>query len=239
MSDVVSEAICEKAEAGSCSCAIADRVAAYNSLASLYRCDRESALSAVEVLRSAIRTCGAISYIDDDAVSRGFDDAVKSLEQAGGPEAYEDESLRLFGDCEGFDPFSHELSASEMTYVAVEPKTHAEHLRAIYDGVGFDLASSWPGDRCPGHIAAELAFIGFCLEQGMSGSDEHLDAARSFFAEHLSEWAVLFAVVTANKTRNPVMHLAGVALDKFLACESATFRHAIPSLCALRRSATA
>jgi hypothetical protein len=62
----------------------------------------------------------------------------------------------------------------------------------------------------------------------MEGSDAAYRAAHDFFASHLADWAVLFAVVTGREAREPVTRFAGLALDRFLVCESAAFRSTLP-----------
>ncbi len=71
--------------------------------------------------------------------------------------------------------------------------------------------------------------MGHCFRMVAAGDPSAAVRARRFFIEHLSTWAILFAAVVAREAREPVMRYAGLALDKFLTCEAATFRHSILS----------
>ena len=80
----------------------------------------------------------------------------------------------------------------------------------------------------------ELLFVAHCLKRVAAGEVAMAERARAFFEQHLADWAVLLAVVTARQATEPVMRYAGLALDKYLLCETATFRHALPEYCEMR-----
>jgi hypothetical protein len=107
-------------------------------------------------------------------------------------------------------------------------------IAGIYEGAGFEVP---PADRyplCLGHISVELRFMAHCLKNAIDGTDASYDCAHDFFVSHLADWAVLFAVVTEREAREPVMRFAGMALDRFLVCEGAAFRLALPEYCDVR-----
>jgi hypothetical protein len=203
----------------------ADRLAAYEYLASVFLDEAETVALVLPDLALALRSCRAARHTDDAAIELAYEYAVEALATPEGRAAFIDERERLYGDCRRFDPFNHVLSASELTYLSGDEAGNRAILETAYEAVGFAAQES--GGGCVGHIGTELLFMVHCLRRARSGNDTSLEAARAFFIEHLADWAVLFAVVTLQQACDPVMRYAGLALDKFLACEAAVFRAAV------------
>lgn len=217
-----------------CSCVLDDRIAAYESLARIYRGQLAEVPPAVRRLRTAMRSCRINRNVNEAAILEAFHSADIALRTADGRTAFEAERERLYGLESGFDPFSHVLSADESTYASGDIADHLGRIEARYAEVAF-TAPEVRGDlHPPGHISSELDFMAFCLRGAAAGDPRALVRAHDFFIEHLAEWGVLFAVVVGQQAREPVMRYAGLALDKFLTCEGSTFRHAVPDHCYLR-----
>jgi hypothetical protein len=178
-----------------------------------------------------MRTCRKNPHVDDQAMHAAYLEAVAALKTADGRAAFLAERERLYGDCRRFDPFNHVLSATEITYLTGEEDGNRASLEVVYETADFVPAEFEGG--CVGHISVEMAFMAHCLVCGAGG--DRLALAREFFVEHLADWAVLFAVVTAQQACEPVMRYAGLALDKYLICEAATFRTAVPEYCEARQ----
>jgi hypothetical protein len=220
----------------SCTCVLTDRIEAYECFASIFSEPASRVVAAVLRLESVMRSCRHNPHIDDATIAAVHAEAVRALATPDGRTAFEAERQRLYGDCRRFDPFSHVLSASELTYLSGDEPMNRAELVTTYTQAGFD-PSRFEG-ACVGHIAVELAFVGHCLRLGGSEGSEGLQTARRFFAAHLADWAVLFAVVTGQQAIEPVNRFAGLALDKYLMCEAATFRAAVPEYCEMRRHGT-
>lgn len=215
-----------------CACALTDRVAMYEGIAAIFGGDAEEAAEALRTIRASIDGCRTSRYVDEPAIRRSLERADLALETAEGRAAFDAERDRLFGERSGFDPFTHVLSADELTYLWGDPEENIDTIRSVYDRVGFMPP---PGDSV-GHISTELRFMAHSLRSGRQGDPDAIAAAREFFIEHLSEWAVLFAVVTTKQAKEPAMLFAGMAFDKLLISESSVFRHAVPERCAACRS---
>jgi len=214
-----------------CTCAWEDRVSAYECFESVFRDPPEIVSAAVRRLEPAMRTCRAHPQVDDDLVAGAYRQAVSALATPAGRADFEAERERLYGRCRHFDPFTHVLSASELTYLEGDLLANRAELEALYASVGFVPVVA--EDECVAHISVEMAFMAHCLRH-LPGGTEGLGVARDFFVGHLADWAVLFAVVTVRNAQEPVMRYAGLALDKYLACEAATFRTAVPQYCEMR-----
>jgi predicted phosphodiesterase len=207
---------------------LASRAAAYEALAVLFDGAGNTVGAAVRRLRNAMRHCRTGSTATEAALTDAFQDADIALRTAAGHAAFESERERLYGECDPFDPFGHVLSASELTYLSGEMADNAAALRGVYAEHGFCVPEAEEHPLRLGHISAELRFMAHCLKRAMEGSDAAYRAAHDFFASHLADWAVLFAVVTGREAREPVTRFAGLALDRFLVCESAAFRSTLP-----------
>jgi len=221
-------------DGGSCTCAIDDRTASYESLARLFRDDVPGVVVAIRHLRTAMRSCRVSRNVDEQAIREAFGDADRAVRTAEGRRAFLEERRRLFGGESRFDPFSNVLSPDESTYVSADPDTCLVVLGLTYREGRFTSPVIGGIERGLGDIATELSYMGHCLRMAAAGDPAAAVRARRFFIEHLSTWAVLFAVVVAREARDPVMRYAGLALDKFLTCEAATFRHSVPSHCGAR-----
>lgn len=203
--------------------ALADRIAAYESLAAILDDRGNRVGDAVRRLRAAMRGCRTGSPMSETALTDAFQDADIALRTTAGHGAFESERERLYGPRGGFNPFRHVLSPSELTYMTGDVGDNARALRELYSAVGFTHAAA--GERlCPGHISVEMRFMAHCLSLVINGRADGYEHAHRFFTSHLADWAVLFAVVTGQEAREPVMHYTGLALDKHLVCESAAFR---------------
>ena len=219
---------------GTCTCAIDDRTAAYESLARLFRDDVPGVVVAIRRLRTAMRSCRVSRNVDEQALREAFVDADRAIRTGEGREAFLEERRRLFGGESRFDPFSNVLSPDESTYVSADPDTCLVVLGLTYREGRFTAPAIGGIERGMGDIATELSYMGHCLRMAAAGDPTAAVRARRFFIEHLSTWAVLFAVVVGIEAREPVMRYAGLALDKFLTCEAVIFRHSIPSHCGAR-----
>lgn len=218
-------------DSGMCTCAIDDRIASYESLARLFRDDVPGVAVAIRQLRTAMRSCRVSRNVDEQAIREAFSDADRAIRTGEGRQAFLEERRRLFGGESGFDPFTNVLSPDESTYVSVNPSTCLVVLGLTYREGGFTAPAIGGIERSTGDIATELSYMGHLLRMAAAGDPPAAVKARRFFVEHLSTWAVLFAVVVGREAREPVMRYAGLALDKFLTCEAATFRHSVPSFC--------
>ncbi len=225
-------------EEGLCSCAINDRIASYEALARLFRGDISEVAVAIHHLRTSMRSCRISRTVDEAAVVEAYADADRAIRTRDGRVKAVHERRRLYGDLSGFDPFANVLSPDESTYVSEDPQTCLVVLSLTYRESAFTVPAIGGEVHGPGDIATELSFISHCLRMAAVGDADAAVRARRFFAEHLATWGVLFAVVVSREAREPVMRYAGLALDKFLTCEAATFRHAIPDACRLGRQRT-
>jgi hypothetical protein len=217
-----------------CVCALDDRIAAYESLARVYRGAIAEVSPALRRLRNALRSCRINRNVDEAAILDAFQSADITLRTADGRAAFEAERDRLYGLESGYDPFVHVLSPEEATYVSGDVQAHLALIEATYAEAAFSVPVVRDGERPPGHIASELDFMAFCLRGAAVGDMQALQRAREFFTVHLADWAVLFAVVVGQRAQEPVMRYAGLALDKFLTCEASILRHAAPDRCYLR-----
>ncbi|MDO8879217.1 MAG: metallophosphoesterase family protein [Coriobacteriia bacterium] len=224
-------------EGRQCTCALGDRIAAYECFAALYRDPPASAPGAAARLATAMRSCRKNPHLDDRAIEVARDEALHALERPAGLEAFAAERVRLHGEPGRFDPFVHVLSPSELTYLAGDEAGNAAGLEALYAAAGFTSAGDGSGDI--GHISVELAFMAHCLRRGPAADSDSLGLAHDFFVGHLADWAVLLAVVTAQQATEPVMRYVGLALDKYLICEAGTFRAAVPEYCEMRERGSA
>jgi len=206
--------------------ALADRIAAYEALAVVFRESGNAVGEAVRRLRAAMRSCKG-APANDAALTDAFQNADIALRTTAGHSAFETERERLYGQCEPFNPFGHVLSATELTYLSGNMDENMQAIRAIYEEAGYALSDDVTR-LCLGHISVELRFMAHCLKRAITGQSADYHCARDFFVSHLADWAVLFAVVTEQEAREPVMHYAGLALDKFLICEGAAFRLGLP-----------
>lgn len=219
----------------SCSCAIDSRIVSYESLASIFNDDVADVAVSVRRLRMSMRDCRTGPHVDLDLVAQTFEQADLALRAVVGRAAFEAERERMYGRGKGFDPFANVLSSSEITYAAGTPAETMMNVGAAYKQAGFVRVATL-GERDPGDIALELRFMAHCLRGCLTGNPDAAAFARRFFVEHLSTWAMLFAVVTAREAKDPVVRYAGFALDAFLVCEALTLRHAVPEGCDLRHA---
>lgn len=218
---------CGHTRADECSCVLDDRIAAYESLARIYRGELAEVSPAVRRLRSAMRSCRINRNVDEAAILEAFQSADIALRTADGRAAFEAERERLYGLRAGFDPFVNVLSPDEVTYRSGDVQEHVASLESAYAHAAYDVPGARGGARPPGHISAELGYMAHCLRAAAAGDPRALARAREFFIAHVAEWAMLFAVVVGQQAREPVMRYAGLALDKFLTCEGSLFRHSV------------
>lgn len=221
---------------GLCTCAIDDRIISYEALARLFRGDISEVAGALRRLRASMRSCRVSRTVDESAVADYYAAADRTIRSQEGREAVVEERRRLYGEGTGFDPFANVLSPDESTYVSEDPRECLEVLTRTYHEGAFTAPAIGGTEHDPDDIATELSYMGHCLRMAAVGDAIGVVRARRFFVEHLATWGVLFAVVVSREAAEPVMQYAGLALDKFLACEAATFRHAIPDTCHLDRA---
>ncbi|MBN2247807.1 MAG: metallophosphoesterase family protein [Coriobacteriia bacterium] len=221
---------------GICTCVIDDRIVSYEALARLFRGDISEVAVAMRRLRTSMRSCRVSRTVDEATVVATYAAADRSIRTQEGREAVVRERQRLYGEQKGFDPFANVLSPDESTYVSEDPRTCLEVLSQTYREGAFTAPAIGGVKRGPGDIATELSYVGHCLRMAAVGDAGAVVRARRFFIEHLAAWGVLFAVVVSREATDPVVRYAGLALDKFLTCEAATFRHAIPKACELDRT---
>lgn len=214
---------------GMCTCAIDERIASYESLARLFRDDMPGVVVAIRRLRIAMRWCRVSRNVDEQAICEAFGGADRAIRTEEGREAFLEERRRLFGGESSFDPFSNVVSPDESAYVSTGLDGCLVVLGFAYRDGRFTAPAIGGIERGMGDIATELSYMGHCLRMVAAGDPSAAVRARRFFIEHLSTWAILFAAVVAREAREPVMRYAGLALDKFLTCEAATFRHSILS----------
>lgn len=217
-----------------CMCPLEDRIAAYESLARIYRGELAEVSPALRRLRLAMRSCRINRNVNEEAILEAFYAADIALRTADGRAAFEAERNRLYGQRSGFDPFANVLSPEEVTYRSGDVHSHMASIEAAYADALFHPPDVPGGMHPPGHISTELDYMAFCLRGAAAGDYRALDRANDFFRKHLAEWAMLFAVVVGQQAREPVTRFAGLALDKFLTCEGSIFRHAAPTRCYLR-----
>jgi predicted phosphodiesterase len=217
-----------------CMCPLEDRIAAYESLARIYRGELAEVSPAIRRLRSAMRSCRINRNVNEEAILDAFEAADSALRTADGRAAFEAERNRLYGQRSGFDPFTNVLSPEEVTYRSGDIRERTASIEAAYAESGFHIPRAYGEMHPPGHVSTELDYMAFCLRGAASGDYIALDRANGFFRKHLAEWATLFAVVISQQASEPVMRFAGLALDKFLTCEGSLFHHAVPTRCYLR-----
>lgn len=218
-------------DGGTCTCVIDDRTASYEALARLYRGDITEVAVALRQLRSSMRSCRVTRNVDEEAIREAFEAADAAIRTQAGRESLVREREKLYGGQREFDPFRNVLSPDEATYVSEDPVRSIRSLESLYCEGRFTTPAIGGVERGPGDIATELSYMAHCLRMAVAGDATAVVRARRFFVEHLATWAVLFAVVVSRESAEPVMRYAGLALDKFLTCEAATFRHAIPAAC--------
>lgn len=212
----------------SCSCLYDDRTAAYDSLARIFRGELAEVAAAVRRLRVAMRTCKVNRHVDEEAILAAYEGADLAFRTAGGRQAFAAERERLLGIRGEFDPFVNVLSPEEGTYRSGDVQARLAAIEDAYAEASFTVPEISPGRRVADHISTELSFMAHCLRGASAGDRRALERAHAFFTEHLAEWAVLFAVVVGKEAGEPVTRYAGLALDKFLACEGSIFRHFVP-----------
>ncbi len=217
-----------------CMCPLEDRIAAYESLARIYRGELAEVSPAIRRLRSAMRSCRINRNVNEEAILDAFEAADSALRTADGRAAFEAERNRLYGQRSGFDPFTNVLSPEEVTYRSGDIRERTASIETAYAESGFHIPQAYGEMHPPGHVSTELDYMAFCLRGAASGDYIALDRANGFFRKHLAEWATLFAVVISQQASEPVMRFAGLALDKFLTCEGSLFHHAVPTRCYLR-----
>ena len=232
MSEAASMASCRSSESECCSCHLLDRLDTYRELSRLFHGSEHGAADSVIRLTSATRSCRQMPYIDEDLIQSLSRKAFLELLD---PELRRDfaiERIQLFGECE-YDPRVNVVPPRESTYLDSGDGARIESVREAYARGIYTPPARLAALGCLDHIAVELDFMAHCLER-ISLDAASADCARSFFAEHLAGWAVLFAVATERRATHAAMRYTALVLDKFLACESVTFRHSVPELCALR-----
>jgi predicted phosphodiesterase len=218
---------------GSCTCRFDDRVAAYESLARVYRGHIAEAAAAIRTLPSAMRGCRINRNVDEAAIYQAFQAADAALRTAAGRTAFVEERERLIGLRVGFDPFVNVLSPHETTYLSTDSSAVLGELEELFIRAAYTTQLSTGGLQ-EDHISTELGFMAYCLRGAAAGDAAAFERARDFFAHHLAEWVVLFAVVIGQQAREPVMRYAGLVLDKHITCEGAIFRYDVPEHEALR-----
>lgn len=223
---------------GTCTCAIDDRIASYEALARLFRGDISEVAAATRRLRASMRSCRVSRTVNEATVVATYAEADSCIRSQDGRDAVLRERERLYGGKTGFDPFANVLSPDESTYVSEDPRLCIESLVVVYRGGAFTAPAIGGVEHGPGDIATQLSYMGHCLRMAAVGDAGAVVRARQFFVEHLATWGVLFAVVVSREAAEPVMRYAGLALDKFLACEAAIFRHALPEACEVARDRT-
>jgi len=211
-----------------CSCMFDERTGAYEALARIFRGDITEVAAAVRRLRISMRSCRVHRHIDEAAILAAFEGADLVLRTADGRVAFVSERERLYGLCAGFDPFVNVVSPSGVAYQSGDIDEYLATLEAAYREASFEMPGIGDTRCAPDHISNELAFMAHLLRAVSAGDPRALERARNFFADHLAEWAVLFAVVIGQQAQEPVMRYAGLALDKLLTCEGSLFRHAMP-----------
>lgn len=218
---------CGHLDSDECGCVIDDRIAAYESLARMFRGNIAEVSAAVRRLRAALRSCRVNRSVDEETILVAFQEADIALRTAAGRSAFEAERQRLYGLGIRFDPFTHVLSPEEVTYRSGDIEERGDAIEIAYEEAFYRIPEAYADVYAPGHISNELEFMAHCLRASAAGDVSAIDRARRFYVEHLAEWALLFSVVIAREAREPVTRYSGLALDKFLTCEGALFRHVI------------
>ncbi len=231
MSEHAALSSCETARTG-CTCHLIDRIDTYRELSRLFHGPEETAADSIIRLVSATRSCHRMPYIDEELIQSLSRSAFLELLDPAVCRDFAIERVQLFGECD-YDPMVNVVPPRESTYLDSGDGERIESVLAAYHASAYVMPEHLAALNCPDHIAVELDFMAHCLERvsldAISG-----DCAHDFFSSHLSGWAVLFAVATERRATHPAMRYTALILDKFLACESVTFRHSVPSLCALR-----
>ncbi len=215
-----------------CACALGDRRRAYEILARFFGGSARGLGASIGPLLVATSTCHLRPYIDQAAIEATARDSEDALRDAAGEQAFESARRALIGGADGFDPFVHVVPSNECVFLGGDVCT--ARVRAHYQAAGYAAPETLTECLGDDHIAVELDFMRFLLERVTRGEADAAGCASRFFADHLSAWAVLFAVVVSRGAEHPALRLAGLVLDKFVACEAVTFRHAVPAHCALR-----
>lgn len=218
---------------GVCVCHIGDRIAAYEYLSYLLLGPESGMLNAVRGLMAATASCRPMEYLDEARLAQVAAAAVAALAGRGGASACHAQREQLLGHLD-FDPFENSISPSEATYLAFDRERLVSSLDRTYTSSGYACPFDDAVRSCPGHIGVELDFMRYCLERVAGGEVAFQEVASGFFASHLKEWGVLFAVVLRDKATHPALTYLSYALDKFIACEVITFRQSLPSLCVQR-----
>lgn len=232
MSESSSSTRCSSNGAEGCSCHLVDRIDAYRELSFLLHGSEEGAADSVIRLISATRSCHKMPYIDEDLIQDLSRSAFLELLDIEVRRDFAIERVQLFGECD-YDPMVNVIPPRESTYLDTGDGARLQSVSDAYERAGYVPPDRLSALGCPDHIAVELDFMAYCLER-ISFEATAPDCAREFFVNHLAGWAVLFAVATERRAVHPAMRFTALVLDKFLACEAVTFRHSVPSLCALR-----
>jgi TorA maturation chaperone TorD len=216
-----------------CVCHVGDRSSAYGGLSAMLLARPESLRDAASRVLLATSGCRSFDYLDEEQIREAGLHAIEALAARNGAASYAEERAWLFGEGE-FDPFLNSMSPAESTYLASDCESLRRTLESTYSMAGYKVPKCELFEPCLGHMGVELDFMRHCLEQVAWGEDRYATLARGFFGDHLRDWGVLFAVVLRDKARHPALLYLSYALDKFIACESAVFRHSMPGLCVQR-----
>lgn len=223
---------CASANSETCSCHLVDRIDTYRELSRLLHGPEDAAADSVIRLVSATRSCVRMPYIDEDLIQSLSKEAFLELLDPESRRDFAIERVQLFGECD-YNPLVNVVPPRESTYLDTGNGSRLDSVRGAYRRAAYRIPARLEMLDCPDHIAVELDFMAHCLER-ISLDAVSTECAQDFFARHLSGWAVLFAVATERRAVHPAMRYTALVLDKFLACESVTFRHSVPSLCGLR-----
>jgi len=223
---------CASARDRGCTCHLADRIDTYRELSKLLHGTEEDAADSIVRLQSSTRSCHVMPYIDEGLIQSLSHKAFLELMDPERRRDFAIERVQLFGECD-YDPRVNVVPPRESTYLDPGDGSRIREVQEIYSRCGYTIPRRLRGLECPDHISVELDFMAHCLERISLDADSN-QTAHAFFSQHLSGWAVLFAVATERRAMHTTIRYTALVLDKFLACESVTFRHSVPSLCALR-----
>ncbi|MBN2822519.1 MAG: molecular chaperone TorD family protein [Coriobacteriia bacterium] len=233
MIDQAQSSSCSAVGSGVCQCHLIDRIDTYRELSNLIHGAEDGAADSIVRLVSSTRSCHRMPYIDEDLIQSLSREAFLELLDPDVRRDFAIERIQLFGECD-YNPLVNVVPPRESTYLGTGDQSRIHIVEQVYARARYTIPGRLKALDCVDHIAIELDFMAYCLER-IAVEPDASDWAHAFFAEHLAAWAVLFAVATQRRAQHPAMRYAALVLDKFLACEAVTFRHAIPSLCALRR----
>jgi len=214
---------CDTAKRDACNCLTEDRVGAYWHTALLLCGPVDGARNSVLSLAAAIEGCRSVPYVDEEKLHIVSTQAADTLMTAEGRTAFGDEREALYGGA-SYDPFANSVPPLESTYLGAPGVELTDSVRSMYATAGYRVPR-WLSRYALDHAAIELDFMAFCLAHSSDCGPHYADVAQCFFTEHIALWMVLFAAVTTHRATNPVLEYAGLALDKFVVCESFTFRH--------------